>query len=267
MKGFTLIELLVVIAIIAILAAILFPVFAQARDKARSAACLSNTKQQALAFHMYAQDYDETMVPLYGYGDWGACYPNCPRLGHFPWNKLLIPYVKSKEVYTCPSFPAAKWDNDRIKNAYKPSDCPDISQCPEYEFPSVIGYGLNSFLSAKSLGAIDKPAETVAIAETRYYPPDHPWYQADWGWYIAHPGSHLVNATGGSLLDPNCTEEFKLRHNLGNRPCTYGHTILADRHQNGQNVSWADGHAKFIRWDRLTAPDAAGLWDGRGTNP
>src|SRR5215831_1191285 len=92
-RGFTLIELLVVIAIIAILAAILFPVFAQARDKARSAACLSNAKQQALAFHMYAQDYDEMTVLLY-FGDWGPCYPNCPPTGHFPWNKQLLPYVK-----------------------------------------------------------------------------------------------------------------------------------------------------------------------------
>jgi prepilin-type N-terminal cleavage/methylation domain-containing protein len=62
--GFTLIELLVVIAIIAILAAILFPVFAQAREKARSSSCLSNQKQTALAFSMYAQDYDETYPPL-----------------------------------------------------------------------------------------------------------------------------------------------------------------------------------------------------------
>jgi len=62
-KGFTLIELLVVIAIIAILAAILFPVFARAREKARSSSCLSNTKQIVLAILMYAQDYDERMVP------------------------------------------------------------------------------------------------------------------------------------------------------------------------------------------------------------
>src|SRR5438046_1091428 len=64
-RAFTLIELLVVIAIIAILAAILFPVFAQARGKARQALCLSNVKQFALAFTMYAQDYDETNCPLF----------------------------------------------------------------------------------------------------------------------------------------------------------------------------------------------------------
>src|SRR5690349_4121179 len=68
-KGFTLIELLVVIAIIAILAAILFPVFAQAREKARQTTCLSNTKQMGLGLMMYAQDYDETMTPAYYYGN------------------------------------------------------------------------------------------------------------------------------------------------------------------------------------------------------
>ena len=66
-RAFTLIELLVVIAIIAILAAILFPVFAQARDKARQASCLSNMKQQGLAVHMYAQDYDEMVPPWWDY--------------------------------------------------------------------------------------------------------------------------------------------------------------------------------------------------------
>src|SRR5437764_3847630 len=71
-RGFTLIELLVVIAIIAILAAILFPVFAQARDKARSAACLSNCKQMALGVHMYAQDYDEK-IPA-AFSEWSADY-------------------------------------------------------------------------------------------------------------------------------------------------------------------------------------------------
>src|SRR6266568_2256491 len=95
MRGFTLIELLVVIAIIAILAAILFPVFAQARDKARSTACLSNTKQMALAFAMYTNDYDELMVKDY-YGDWSPCC--AARGGHWPWMKVLIPYVKNKGV-------------------------------------------------------------------------------------------------------------------------------------------------------------------------
>src|SRR5574341_1313661 len=90
--GFTLIELLVVIAIIAILAAILFPVFAQAREKARAASCLSNTKQLGLAMRMYAQDFDEVNVGSYSYPNtWGAC----PM---FMWMDLIQPYVKNTQL-------------------------------------------------------------------------------------------------------------------------------------------------------------------------
>lgn len=94
--GFTLIELLVVIAIIAILAAILFPVFAQAREKARSASCQSNLKQIGLAVKMYMSDYDEGVVPCYVYtAGWGnniLWYPD-----------LLDPYVKNSGIWVCPS--------------------------------------------------------------------------------------------------------------------------------------------------------------------
>jgi len=100
-KGFTLIELLVVIAIIAILAAILFPVFAQAREKARQASCLSNLKQLGLATQMYAQDYDDMLPgwpdpsrhPLYNTWGWAIVVP------------LLDSYIKNKNVWECPSAP------------------------------------------------------------------------------------------------------------------------------------------------------------------
>ncbi|MCC6731122.1 MAG: DUF1559 domain-containing protein [Chthonomonadales bacterium] len=96
--GFTLIELLVVIAIIAILAAILFPVFAQAREKARGTSCLSNTKQIGTATQMYAQDYDETLPLSLYMADWGTgtvatCYDG------------LFPYMKSAAILQCPSAP------------------------------------------------------------------------------------------------------------------------------------------------------------------
>jgi prepilin-type N-terminal cleavage/methylation domain-containing protein/prepilin-type processing-associated H-X9-DG protein len=92
-KGFTLIELLVVIAIIAILAAILFPVFAKAREKARQTACLSNMKEICLATMMYAQDYDEVY----------------PIDGAYSWYQMTQPYVKNDQVYVCPSWRQAAW--------------------------------------------------------------------------------------------------------------------------------------------------------------
>src|SRR2546423_7691088 len=101
--AFTLIELLVVIAIIAILAAILFPVFAQARESARKTACLSNTKQLGLACLMYSQDYDERLVPT-----WNASQPGVLRddgsvyRPWTPWTKNVQPYVKNLDLLICP---------------------------------------------------------------------------------------------------------------------------------------------------------------------
>jgi prepilin-type N-terminal cleavage/methylation domain-containing protein/prepilin-type processing-associated H-X9-DG protein len=94
-RGFTLIELLVVIAIIAILAAILFPVFAKAREKARQSSCLSNTRQLCTAFLSYAQDYDETLVPMSSFGP--------PPGTSFIWYQLIDPYLKSAQLLKCPS--------------------------------------------------------------------------------------------------------------------------------------------------------------------
>ena len=93
-RGFTLIELLVVIAIIAILAAILFPVFAKAREKARQYSCLSNLRQIITAALQYAQDYDEMWLP-HRTGGWGS-----PA---FNWITILQPYVKNEQIFRCPS--------------------------------------------------------------------------------------------------------------------------------------------------------------------
>src|SRR5436309_8062157 len=102
--GFTLIELLVVIAIIAILAAILFPVFATAREKARQITCLSNMKQWSIGTKMYLSDYDDTVVPCYLYSSHpsgGTLKTGAPYLQR--WEDLLDPYVKNDKVWHCPN--------------------------------------------------------------------------------------------------------------------------------------------------------------------
>lgn len=102
-RGFTLIELLVVIAIIAILAAILFPVFAKAREKARQATCTSNTKQILLGLTQYTQDYDECLLATCG--GWGV-----------GWQGYIQPYLKSVQVFKCPSNPDTAADNGGVGN-------------------------------------------------------------------------------------------------------------------------------------------------------
>ena len=126
-KGFTLIELLVVIAIIAILAAILFPVFARAREKARQSSCLSNTKQLGLAWMQYVQDYDEQVPYTYV----GRVYPGGPLV---TWWKYIEPYVKNSQVFSCPSAGGDGYGS--------------------------IGYGYNARIGWSALAKFVKPAET-----------------------------------------------------------------------------------------------------------
>ncbi len=144
--GFTLIELLVVIAIIAILAAILFPVFAKAREKARQSSCGSNTKQIGLAWRMYAQDYDEKGV-LVSMGAGTAA----PGNGIW-WMIVLQPYLKNIQILVCPSF----------NNAGFCAAACDSGGWGRYRG----GYGMNQGAGGWSDGDILKPAQTIFACDS-----------------------------------------------------------------------------------------------------
>ncbi len=149
-RGFTLIELLVVIAIIAILAAILFPVFARARENARRASCMSNLKQIGLGILQYTQDYDEKL-PLSAYAT-SKPFPNRPAESgsYWLWWHMIYPYVKSEQIFNCPSA-----GGDWSATGY---------------YPSKNSYGYNVNLDgAMSLASIPQVAITPFADDTSYY--------------------------------------------------------------------------------------------------
>ncbi len=194
-RGFTLIELLVVIAIIAILAAILFPVFARAREKARQTSCLANSKQLVLGAMMYAQDYDE-MLPSSDEG----------TLGSYTWRSKILPYVKNAQLFQCPSnrITASVFDGgaDYTENA---------------------GYAMNvahwasggrTPPSGQPLGAITDPSQCILLFESTgtyaigndvddmYVPP------ADWG-KRHNDGANYGFCDGHSKwLKPNAVDQY-----------------------------------------------------------
>jgi prepilin-type N-terminal cleavage/methylation domain-containing protein/prepilin-type processing-associated H-X9-DG protein len=139
-RGFTLIELLVVIAIIAILAAILFPVFSRAREMARKAACISNLKQIGMALNMYAQDWDERFPAECFPAQWPPG-PNVPY-DKYCWRWAVTPYIKNEQVWVCPS--AADLNN----------------------WPFSLGYAYNCRnFSNSSQAAIDLPATRAMVMD------------------------------------------------------------------------------------------------------
>jgi len=184
-RGFTLIELLVVIAIIAILAAILFPVFAQARDRARLTTCISNMRQMGSAFMMYAQDYDETFPYIRFHGN-GAT----KGLFTITWKNAIRPYVRTLDVFACPSNPFSRTVAGMpgtAGNTVPGMNSEGWEVEPEQRMP--ISYSMNSCAStwypadtkegqtsgALRIAQLPRPADTILVAEQKTIWPDtHP---------------------------------------------------------------------------------------------
>jgi prepilin-type N-terminal cleavage/methylation domain-containing protein/prepilin-type processing-associated H-X9-DG protein len=216
--GFTLIELLVVIAIIAILAAILFPVFAQAREKARAISCLSNCKQMGTALMMYVQDYDETLCTVWSGGPPAR-----------DWTVDLIPYIKVGDTNLAAQVNATLASQGRL----------DLftAKLPFYQCPSKVpsrdtrgfrrGYGYNYWLARTTpvtLAAMATPADVVTFAEV--------WGEVDRVWPFGTPQSDA-------------------------------RFFIEARHNGGLNMTYSDGHAKWINGkDRKVNWPTGTAWNG-----
>lgn len=213
-RGFTLIELLVVIAIIAILAAILFPVFARAREAARATSCRSNLKQLGTAMLMYAQDYDETFGR--------TCCGAGTNTGTRDFYEYTMPYIKNDGVFKCPS---SARRTDRTN------------------------YGFYSGVASQSLAVIAAPADTVLFSDatqvgsgsvTPSLDPEQ-WQEvggADW------EVSYGRSFTGAASAQGQWT------WNSGG----YGYRRPIGRHNNTANVAFADGHVKAYQIKQLVGP-------------
>jgi len=215
-RGFTLIELLVVIAIIAILAAILFPVFARAREKARQSSCLSNIKQMALGAMMYAQDYDEVYVPGL-VGSPGAGQGPISQSSYFTDLKMhfdvIYPYVMNRQIFFCPSTDGG--------SVYSGDYGFNRRLCPDTRSESTV-----------RMAEVDAPAEIFMVLDSGAYMISESYITSPTGsfWYV--PGTAMGR-------DPASLSPYPLT-GFGARDFEGG------RHNGGINIGFADGHAKWL---------------------
>ena len=235
--AFTLIELLVVIAIIAILAAILFPVFAQAREKARASSCLSNMKQLGTALQLYVDDYEETMPFAINHilgnnatppasGLPGAIYKSTDNLcfGHenyYTWMDAIFPYVKNVNLYHCPTAPknvSGYGMNGMLCTQYNMSDLTnrnDIIQAGGVE-------------CGKAMAQIISSAKTVFVSE-----------------------APTLNDVSWTMMGPAVIADYDNRLGIGEKS--------AVRHTKGLNFTFCDGHAKYYKYTQGPTQNVGGV--------
>jgi prepilin-type N-terminal cleavage/methylation domain-containing protein/prepilin-type processing-associated H-X9-DG protein len=273
--GFTLIELLVVIAIIAILAAILFPVFAQAREKARAISCLSNEKQIGLAFMLYVQDYDERF-PIEQYDVVGA--PTCDDSTGVLWTTFIYPYLKNGGTQ------AMGGDVASLQNLQITYGSTGVFMCPSFPNPQQgTPYGVNISMMPvgtisggncgpmavppATIGAIPSPADTVLMDEQgvndgvgtyAIFDPEEDYWTNWMGSapdYLNDIHYDLGGFTGGDTAaggiggDCDATAAMVASNNYTYPGCGM---FPRYRHSNTSNFIFADGHAKAMVRGRLS---------------
>jgi len=238
-NGFTLIELLVVIAIIAILAAILFPVFAKAREKARQTSCASNLKQLGLAVIQYVQDYDEAM-PVGEYNSSLNSGNNYYYYGN--WTVSIYPYVKSAGVFTCPddvTTPALA-GNDHIQSGAVP-----ISYIFNVNALVTRAMVSNNNWNPAIMAKYNSPAETIWLTESGYNY-NNPATFVDVNASSNAPGFLWYWTCGSGISGPYINCGHLATGNFAGRGAPYYAPNGSPYHTGGANYLLADGHVKWL---------------------
>ncbi len=230
-RGFTLIELLVVIAIIAILAAILFPVFAQAREKARQTTCVSNTKQLLLSALMYQQDWEEKFHRLLVGSRNFNNDPNGPDQA-FGAEDALMPYVKNRGIFSCPSDNVNRDDCTGPNGTWFPISYSWTHYQPDPTWENIATFGVSAYYSwadSRPMAVIGRPAETIVMYEL--------WTTVSYGRYMSYWRWDNRNIADPTWPDAPNTFAFNW--------CGQGDARMTiGAHSKLTTFGFADGHAK-----------------------